>query len=343
MPPKPLAEDLARKRAERDKAKLGYATPKKDDGGGWGWFGDLVANPLDTAKGVGQAAKSNLYDPVNRAQKALNPFEDLTPMQRATGIAEGALVAADFLTPGVPEGSIARSLQREAMEKALDREVARYAASGGGSKYRGRLILHGSTQPNLKMIEARTGSFALPDTKAAYGVDLSEALSDELGQMDPRDWSRRITEVGKYSRDRHRVAPGAPLDPYGSFYVGRVPEGNRIARQLLPEDSVKIAPDRFDDYVVSSADVPVLAEARPQAYIDMDDYAVPRSQRLQGPSVPRRRQDYEGEYFSVLGPEESAVFDLLDRAPLRPSEKRQLAEMLRRRFEMNKIGPEDWE
>jgi len=165
MPPKPLAEKLARKKAERDKANMGYATPKNDDGGGWGWFGDLVANPLDTVKGLGQAAKQTFYDPVNRAQKAVNPFEDLTPMQRATGIAEGALVAADFLTPGVPEGAVARNLEREAMEKALDREVANYAASGRNAiNHRTTLGIHGSPtegltkiMPNPKAIETARG------------------------------------------------------------------------------------------------------------------------------------------------------------------------------------------
>lgn len=153
MPPKPLAEQLARKKAERDKADMGYATPKKDDGSGWGWFGNLVANPLDTVKGLGQAAKQTFYDPINRAQKAVNPFEDLTPMQRATGIAEGALVAADFLTPGVPEGAIARNLQREAMEKALDREVASYAASGRNAiNHRTTLGIHGSPTEGLTEI-----------------------------------------------------------------------------------------------------------------------------------------------------------------------------------------------
>lgn len=349
MPPKPLAEDLARKKAERDKKnKLDQAVAILERPGGFEQAVDLAKDPVGTAKKLGQVAKETFYDPVKRFSAAVDPTSSASPMERAAGIAEGALYAADFLTPGVPEGAIARNLQREAMERALDREVAGYAASGGGRKYRGRLILHGSSEPNLKLLEARPGSYALPETKTVYGVDLSEALADELDQMDPRAWARRIAEVSKYSRGEHRKLPpqnlsGASAKPYGAFYIGRVPEPDRIVRQSLSEDSVKIDPYRFDEYVISGKDVPVLAESRPEAYEDWYEFKVPADRRMQGPKIPKLTRDFEGEYFSVLDADESAVFDMLNRVPLRPLEKRRLAEMLQRRFEMNKIGPEDWE
>jgi len=108
MPPKPLAEDLARKKA------------KKDKGSGWGWFGnavgdviDMAKNPLDTGKALAREAKSTFVDPVWNLPKAFDPTNKMSGIDRINTAASGALAVADALTPAIPEGAIANRATRK--------------------------------------------------------------------------------------------------------------------------------------------------------------------------------------------------------------------------------------
>lgn len=107
MPPKPLAEDLARKKAEREKqrkAEEALAVLEKPSG-----FEQAVAavkDPVGTVKQLGRVAKETFYDPSKRFAAAVDPSSGASLPQRAAGLAETALYAADFLTPGIPEGAV---------------------------------------------------------------------------------------------------------------------------------------------------------------------------------------------------------------------------------------------
>lgn len=153
MPPKPLAEDLARKKAAKNK------------GSGWGWAGNLVGdlvdmakNPLDTAKTLGSMAKDTFIDPVLELPEAFRPGSGLSPAGRvATGLG-GGLAIADAATPFIPEGAFANSAQR-----ALARRMA--DASNSGRQYR-----------------APVDTPVIPDQSPTY-TDRLRGLSDaEYGQ-----------------------------------------------------------------------------------------------------------------------------------------------------------------
>lgn len=155
MPPKPIAEQLARKKAEKDK-------------GGWGWAGNLVGdlidmakNPVDTAKTLGSMAKDTFIDPVLDLPEAFRPGSGLSPAERvATGIG-GGLAIADAVTPLVPEGAFANSAQRALAKRMAD-------ASNSGRKYRGALGVHGSPITGLDEIRPFSGSLAMPDDEVAF-------------------------------------------------------------------------------------------------------------------------------------------------------------------------------
>jgi hypothetical protein len=114
-----------------------------------------------------------------------------------------------------------------------------------------------------------------------------------------------------------------------------VPAPNRIIRQYLPDGTVQIAGDRFDNYVVSNADIPVLSEARPSAYENMAmrdriemQPGVNRWNLRQGPAIPDYTENYADGSRAFISEQESAVIDALKRAPLRPSEKKQVDRLL---------------
>jgi hypothetical protein len=156
MPPRPLAEDLARKKAERDKqAKTQEAFAALENPNGLTQFVNAVKDPVGTVKQLGRVAKETFYDPSKRFAAAVDPNSGASLPQRAAGLAESALYAADFLTP-VPE----QAIYREAMEKALDREVASYAASGRNAiNHRTVLGIHGSPTEGLTQIAPNSRSF----------------------------------------------------------------------------------------------------------------------------------------------------------------------------------------
>lgn len=327
MPPKPLAEDLARKKAEREKAeKAQEMLAILEKPRGYEAVADLAMDPVGTAKGLAREAKRNFYDPIKGLGDAFNPFIKQKPIERVNKALGGALTAADLVTPFVPEGTIVNSLRREAMERAMDDAWARYAASGAGAKYRGSLVLHGSPYEGLTNIEARKGSYALPDINAAYSVDLSRALSD------PTRFEGMAYEVGKYSRGLTQRSPLENLGDPGSIYIGRVAPQNRILRQNLPDGTVRIANDRFDDYVVSSSDIPVIAETRPSWYEDQS--YKPGEYRRRDPIQGPRKQGYSqwfGDDWNELAhfsDEESGIIDALKSAPLKPAEKRAVDRLL---------------
>jgi hypothetical protein len=337
MPPKPLAEDLARKKAEREKAdKAQKALAILEKPSGFEQTVNAIKDPVGTVKQLGRIGKETFYDPIIGLSDAANPFIEQKPIDRVNKALGGALTAADAITPFVPEGTIANSLRREAMERLLDDEVARYAASGGGEKYRGTLIAHGSPETSLQTIEARRGSYALPDRPAAFGVNLSETLSDAFDWPDPEGFVKAVAEMDGYARGATAVDRGGMMTRQGgAYYIGRVPAPNRVIRQYLPDGTVQIAGDRFDNYVVSNADIPVLSEARPSAYeslamrdrIEMKP-GVNNSNLRQGPAIPRYSEDYADGSNTFISDQESAVIDALKRAPLRPGERKQVDRLL---------------
>lgn len=327
MPPKPLAEDLARKKAEREKAeKAQQALAILEKPSGFEQTVNAIKDPVGTAKQLGRVAKETFYDPIIGLSESVNPFIKQKPIDRVNKALGGALTAADLVTPFVPEGTMANSLRREAMERVLDDEVARYAASGGGAKYRGALVAHGSPYVGLTNIEARTGSYALPDMKAAYSVDLSQSLAD------PARFEGMASEVAKYARGLTQRTKLPPSRESGSIYIGRVAPQNRIVRQNLPDGTVRIANDRFDDYVVSSSDIPVIAETRPDWYQDPRHSApdIGRRDKVQGPGKQGYSKWYGDDWneASLFSNEESGIIDALKSAPLTPAEKRRVDRLL---------------
>lgn len=220
MPPKPLAEDLARKKAERDKqrkAEAALAVLEKPSG--FEQAVNAAKDPVGTVKQLGRVAKETFYDPSKRFAAAVDPNSGASLPQRAAGLAETALYAADLLTP-VPE----QALYREAMEKALDREVAGYASRGGGAKYRGVLGVHGSPVPGLTQIEPRTGSQMMPDTSAAFTWRADMPVY-------PYD-AGRLFDLGAYYATRESPLTSALRKP--QIYVTRAP-GRPVAEKFPPD------------------------------------------------------------------------------------------------------------
>ena len=214
MPPKPLAEDLARKKAEKD---------KKESGGGWGWFGNLIVNPIDTVKGLGNAAKETFFDPINRAQKAVNPYESGTAMERAAGIAEGVLYAADMLTPGVPEGAMANSLRRRAMDRAVKANPSPAMQYG----------IHHSLTPGLTTIRPSqvgnqvTALDAIPGSAyfwSGEARDLTKAVEEV-----PFQWNNAL-----FRRADELEMPAAHYSPTPSAYLVRTPQSNVLQDMNVP-------------------------------------------------------------------------------------------------------------
>lgn len=203
MPPKPLAEDLARKKAERDKAKLGYATPKKDDGGGWGWFGDLVANPIDTIKGVGQAAKSNLYDPSKRFAAAVDPGSGASVADRIAGVGEGLLYAADFLTPGVPEGAMAR----------------------GGS----RIVNVGLNAPKASPVMSPSGVAFPRNVKTVQYEQAMKRLAERYGNR------TMVPSIQVQGSQMRKILDAGAYDPTLAADAGHIGMVNRVDAAVDPE------------------------------------------------------------------------------------------------------------
>lgn len=262
MPPKPLAEDLARKKAERDKqrkAEAALAVLEKPSG--FEQAVNAVKDPVGTVKQLGRVAKETFYDPSKRFAAAVDPNSGASLPQRAAGLAETALYAADLLTP-VPE----QALYREAMEKALDREVAGYAASGGGARYRGVLGVHGSPVPGLSQIEPQIGSVNNPKESVAWFWDAA------TGGYNPADLMNRA-----------RAYAGEPGEG-GQIYVARFPRRSVVDPSEMRRNpvtypnqsyapgrvvgSVDVKPEMFEDIGQPS---PIITLLRPDAYSTLAD------------------------------------------------------------------------
>lgn len=262
MPPKPLAEDLARKKAERDKqrkAEAALAVLEKPSG--FEQAVNAVKDPVGTVKQLGRVAKETFYDPSKRFAAAVDPNSGASLPQRAAGLAETALYAADFLTP-VPE----QALYREAMENVLDREVAGYAASGGGARYRGVLGVHGSPVPGLSQIEPQIGSVNNPKESVAWFWDAA------TGGYDPADLMNRA-----------RAYAGEPGEG-GQIYVARFPRRSVVDPSEMRRNpvtypnqsyapgrvvgSVDVKPEMFEDIGQPS---PIITLLRPDAYSTLAD------------------------------------------------------------------------
>lgn len=195
-----------------------------------GDYGDL-ADPSWWAKGLGREAKKNFYDPSKRFAAAVDPGSGASVADRIAGVGEGVLYAADFLTPGIPEGGAINALRREAMDKIMDREVAAYAARGGGLEYRGVLGVHGSPMPGLTQIETRTGSQMMPDTPAAFSWRANNpAFPFDAG---------RLFDLGAYYATAESPLSSAARKP--QIYITRAP-GRAVANEFPPDMFVSADP-----------------------------------------------------------------------------------------------------
>lgn len=245
-----------------------------------GDYGDL-ADPMWWAKGLGAEARKNFYDPSKRFAAAVDPGSGASVADRIAGVGEGVLYAADFLTPGVPEGAVARNLQREAMEKALDREVTGYASRGGGAKYRGVLGIHGSSKQNLPFIKPQLGSFYEPNVEAAWFWDA------QTSGFDPTDL------MGKA---RQYAGPG------GEMYVARFPResiyedfGPRLlAGERYPSTKPNYA--RGPGTIVGSVKLPEeyfdrWAMLGPERFVEVEDKL---RQAMINAMTPRERKQMQG-------------------------------------------------
>lgn len=187
-------------------------------GGNW----SDMSSPTWWARGMKDAAKATFFDPLNRAQKALNPFESGTPLERAAGIAEGALFAADMLTPGVPEGAMVNNLRRRAMERAVAREGSEPMMYG----------IHHSLTSGLKTIRPSqignqvTALDAIPGSAyfwSAPGRDMTAAA-----EQIPYQWNNAL-----FRRADMLEMPPEFYNPNPSAYLVRAP-----ASQVLPDANV---------------------------------------------------------------------------------------------------------
>lgn len=247
-------------------------------GGDWG---DL-ASPAWWGRELGKVGKETFVDPARRAARAVDPTSNASPLERAAGISEGALLALDVATPLLPEGAIANSLRREAMERALDREVAGYAASGGGARYRGVLGVHGSPVSGLSQIEPQIGSVGNPKESVAWFWDAA------TGGYDPADLMNRARAyagepgqggqiyVARFPRrsvvDPSEMRPNPVTYPNQSYAPGRV------------VGSVNVKPEMFEDIGQPS---PIITLLRPDAYSTLADDLREQMVRVMTPAERR--------------------------------------------------------
>jgi|GEM_PF-5919929 len=262
MPPRPLAEDLARKKAEREKQKKAQeALAILEKPSGFEQAVNAVKDPVGTVKQLGRVAKETFYDPSKRFAAAVDPNSGASLPQRAAGLAESALYAADFLTP-VPE----QAIYREAMEKALDREVAGYAASGGGAKYRGVLGVHGSPVSGLTQIEPRLGSVNNPEENVAWFWDAATGGFNSADLMNrARAYAGEAGEggqiyVARFPRNDIRYESNVLKDP-----VTRPNEAFSSGRVV---GSVEISPSMYEG--IGDPD-PIVDLLRVDAYQPLSD------------------------------------------------------------------------
>lgn len=246
-------------------------------GGDWG---DL-ASPAWWGRELGKVGKETFVDPARRAARAVDPTSNASPLERAAGISEGALLALDVATPLLPEGAIANSLRREAMERALDREVAGYAASGGGARYRGVLGIHGSSKQDLPFIKPQFGSFYEPSVEAAWFWDA------QTSGFDPTDL------MGKA---RQYAGPG------GEMYVARFPRESIYEdfgpRLLAGERYSSTKPNyaRGPGTIVGSVKLPEeyfdrWAMLGPERFVEVEDKL---RQAMINAMTPRERKQMQG-------------------------------------------------
>lgn len=117
-----------------------------------GDYGDFK-NPVFVGKQMANAANTQIVRPLREGADAFNPWLKQTPIERANKAAAGLLVAADLATPFIPEGTAINAVQKEAMERMLDRQAASYAESPLSSvHHRTVLGVHGSPTEGLTQI-----------------------------------------------------------------------------------------------------------------------------------------------------------------------------------------------
>lgn len=189
-------------------------------GGEWG---DMT-NPAWWAKGLGEEANKQVVQPIVQMPSAFDPTADLSVAERINRAGTGALTLLDVASPFIPEGTMAKMAREEAMQRMIDRQVASYAESGGGLKYRGVLGVHGSPMPGLTQIEPRAGSQMMPDTAAAFTW---RANNPEY----PYDVGRMF-DLGSYYATAESPLASAARKP--QIYVTRAP--GRAVAQEFPSD-----------------------------------------------------------------------------------------------------------
>lgn len=230
-----------------------------------GDYSDL-ADPGFYARGLADEANKQVVQPLAQLPSAFDPTADLSMADRISRAGTGALVAADLVTPFVPEGTIANSLRREAMEKTLDREVAGYASRGGGAKYRGVLGVHGSPVSGLTQIEPRIGSVNNPQENVAWFWDAATGGFNSADLMNrARAYAGEAGEggqiyVARFPRNDIRYESGVLKDP-----VTRPNEAFSPGRVV---GSVEISPSMYEG--IGEPD-PIVDLLRVDAYQPLSD------------------------------------------------------------------------
>lgn len=220
MPPKPLAEDLARKKAERDKqAKTQEAFAALENPNGLTQFVNAVKDPVGTVKQLGRVAKETFYDPSKRFAAAVDPNSGASVADRIAGVGEGVLYAMDALTPGVPEGimakRLAKKLAKEAPEATIEYGIHHSLTPGITN------IRPSRANGQVTAMDARPGStyFWATDPK-----DAMPTIGEAMGQLERATW--RHGDWMAESPEFYRSATPR-------MYVTRVPK-----RGVMPDENV---------------------------------------------------------------------------------------------------------
>lgn len=241
-----MREMATRQLAEKQAKKKGF----------WGGLGnfasdfggavvDMAANPLETGKRLASQAKETFVTPIIDLPKAFDPTNNMGLIDRANTAISGGVALADAITPFIPEGAMANSLQREAMNRILDAEAARYAASGGGAKYRGVLGIHGSPTQGLREIKPFLGSNYEPGQSVAWFWDTQTSGYDPIDAFNKaRQYATDNGEVyvARFPRGAVNEDFGKRLAEGGSFSSVR-PNMSREPGRVV--GSVKLSPDMF--------------------------------------------------------------------------------------------------
>jgi len=159
---------------------------------------------------------------------AVDAGSTIAHMKRAATEAPGSLTrmrnaeAARALGAAVPTPPAKTSGEIRAVLPSIEKTLSDYAG--------GPIVVHGSPIPNLKTIEPRLGSAALPDRSVAYGWKTSDVAGfDDADVLQGVTWSNlqnpRYTKPGN-SIYIARAKPGSAVTDYdapSSVYTSSEP------------------------------------------------------------------------------------------------------------------------